>query len=235
MKPVSKSKLGPSEKSNRSDNSSTNHKIGEEISKESQNLTGSKAEKDFSNHEVRNAKLLKKAHKSSQDFGALAVSLHESTKSHMEFMQAAWKQMMENQTAMRQENKESQSKLRQEIKESQSELRQEIKESQTELQQEIKDLRQENKESQAMIQNDIKIIKHDLHDSNGHLANTIKKSEERTIIAIKELIANSEEIASAKTDEKISKNNLRLLVMFTAIGVAIGSAAISLGKWLFVK
>ena len=213
MKPVSKSKLGPSEKSNRSDNSSTNHKIGEEISKESQNLTGSKAEMDFSTHEERNAKLLKKAHKSSQDFGALAVSLHESMKSHMEFMQAAWKQMMENQTAMRQEDQESQTKLRQEIK----------------------DARQEFKESQAAMQEDIKIIKHDLHDSNGHLANTIKKSEERMIIAIKELIANSEEIASAKTDEKISKNNLRLLTMFTAIGVAIGSAAITLGKWLFVK
>ena len=224
MKPVSKSKLGPSEKSNRSDNSSTNHKIGEKISKESQNLTESKAETDFSTHEERNAKLLKKAHKSSQDFGALAVSLHESTKSHMEFMQAAWKQMMENQTAMRQENKESQSKLRQEIKE-----------SKTELQQEIKDLRQENKESQAAMQKDIKVIKHDLHDSNGHLANTINKSEERMIIAIKELIANSEEIASAKTDEKISKNNLRLLTMFTAIGVAIGSAVAALGKWLLDK
>ena len=220
MKPVSKSKLGPSEKSNRSDNSSTNHKIGEEISKESQNLTGSKTEIDFSTHEERNAKLLKKAHKSSQDFGALAVSLHESTKSHMEFMQAAWKQMMENQTAMRQENKESQSKLRQEIKE-----------SKTELQQEIKDLRQENKESQVAMQKDIKVIKHDLHDSNGHLANT----QEKTVIAIKELIAKSEEINRANTDEKISKNNLRLLTMFTAIVLAIGSAAISLGKWLFDK
>ena len=150
------------------------------------------------------------------DFEAMATSFHNSMKSHMEFMQAAWKKMMENHTAMLQDIKD---------------FRQEFKESQTELRQEIKDSRQEFKESQAAMQEDIKTIKHDLHDSNGHLANTIKKSEERVIIAVKELIAKREEITLAEIDEKISINNVRLTKIM-GIGIIIWSAVISLGLLL---
>ena len=150
------------------------------------------------------------------DFEAMAKSIHISMKSHMEFMQAAWKQMMENHTAMLQDIKD---------------FRQEFKESQTKFRQEIKDSRREFKESQVAMQNDIKIIKHDLHDPNGHLAITMTKSEERIMIAIKELIAKWEEKTLAEIDEKISKNNAQLTKIM-GIGIIIWSAVVLLGLFL---
>ena len=162
-------------------------KASKAIGTESKNLDVSVISSDSKNFKTQSNAQPSDAIESQLDFEAMATSFHISMKSHMKFMQAAWKQMMETQT----------------------------------------EFRQEIRESQVAMHEDIKTIKHDLHDPNGQLA----KTQEKTLIAIIELIGKWEKSNLAEIDEKISKNNIRLTKIM-GIGIIIWSAVISLGLLL---
>ena len=158
MKPNTKANPDSFEAGKSVRNPSTNNPKAKGVSPKSAKLNKSNTHVDVNVHEKMNAKLLKNAHKSSQDFGALAIALNKTTLSYMDTMT---KQMT------------TQTEIWNDMKESRSEFIKSLEGVRTEFTTSLEGVRAEFSKSIEGMEESIKSIVHDLHDSNGLLAKTL--------------------------------------------------------------
>ena len=256
MKPNTKANPDSFEAGKSVRNPSTNNPRAKGVSSKSAKLNKSSTHVDVNVQEKKNAKLLKNAHKSSQDFGAYAMALNKTTLSyidsiekHMTEQTEIWKDMKES----RSEFAKSLEGVRTEFNSSLEGVRMEFTKSLEGMEESIKSIMHDLHDSDGLLVKSLAPIKFDLRDPEGHLAKVLKESEarqreerreseERQRVERKEseeriiqAIEKSEKNMQMEVDKKIHKNNTSLLKIAGVTVFTVVSSLVGYAEWLFFK
>ena len=256
MKPNTKANPDSFEAGKSVRNPSTNNPRAKGVSSKSAKLNKSNTHVGVNVQENKNAKLLKNAHKSSQDFGAYAIALNNTTLSYMDTIakqMTAQTEILKGMMESGSEFTKSLEGVRSEFNTSLEGVRMEFTKSIEGMEESIKSIVHDLHDSDGLLAKTLAPIKFDLRDPEGHLARALKESEARQreerresearlLVGIKEseeriiqTIEKSEKNMQMEVDKKIHKNNTSLLKIAGVTVFTVVSSLVGYAEWLFFK